>query len=80
MVNLLKKSKCLVIRSLLEQTYYFLVEDIQIQTSKKPHYTFFLFVNPTSGGNKAAIFTKLDVKHFEPSYIYSNSQLMYRSS
>jgi len=32
------------------------------QPSGKLYYSFFLFVNPTSGGNQAAILTKLDVE------------------
>lgn len=32
------------------------------QSSGKLCYSFFLFVNPTSGGNQAAILTKLDVE------------------
>ena len=36
-------------------------EDEAKKSLNKPYYTFFLFVNPTSGGNQAAILTKLDV-------------------
>ncbi len=36
-------------------------EDEVKKSLHKPYYTFFLFVNPTSGGNQAAVLTKLDV-------------------
>ena len=51
-----------------------IVNDVEIlQSSGKPSYSFFLFVNPTSGGNQAAILTKLDVI-FENIFFHLNGR------
>jgi hypothetical protein len=55
--NILKflvKQKMLKITSIVQ-------DDANNKKGKKLCYSFYLFVNPISGGKKASVFTKLDV-------------------